>query len=60
MDVIATTAQAARLLHCDRHTVEQRARAGGYRFAVKHGGRWLINLSREYPELFGKAKGAQV
>lgn len=54
MDLIANTRDAARLLGCDRHTVEVNARAGRYRYAVKHGGRWLINLTREFPELYGK------
>ena len=54
MDYIANTRDAARLLGCDRHTVEVNARAGRYRYAVKHGGRWIINLSREFPALFGQ------
>ena len=27
---------------------------GTYRHAAKDGDRWLINLSREFPELFGE------
>ena len=58
MDYIATTREAARALQCDQRTVERRARAGGYRYMCKHGGRYLINLSKEFPNLFKKSAGA--
>lgn len=53
MDYIATTREAARALQCDQRTVERRARAGGYRYMCKHGGRYLINMTREFPGMFG-------
>lgn len=60
MDLIADTKRAARLLKCDARTVERRARAGRYRYCVKHGGKWLVNLSKEYPALFGNDRAARI
>ena len=53
MDLICTTKQAARLLNCSQRNVERRARAGGDRFYCKHGERYLINMTREFPGMFG-------
>lgn len=57
MDLIVTAREAAEYLRCDKHTVNELLRTGRFRYARKVGGRWLLNLSREYPELFGD-KGA--
>lgn len=53
MDLIVTAREAAGLLRCDKHTVNEMLRKGRFKHAHKVGGRWLINLIREYQELFG-------
>lgn len=61
MDLIATAEEAARFLYAtDQPTksqsnmVRRKCQDGTYRHAAKDGRRWLINLSREFPELFGE------
>lgn len=58
MDVIVTTNEAADLLHMHRQSIDRQLKRGCYTHARKVGGRWLINLSREYPELFGEEEPA--
>lgn len=53
MDLIVTTSEAACLLHLHRQSIDRQLKRGAYTHARKVGGRWLINLSREFPELFG-------
>lgn len=60
MDTIATTKQAAELLHLHPRTVWRMCATGQFRHARKVGDRWLINLTREYPELFGQREGRDV
>ncbi len=61
MDLIATVREAAKALYqTDSPTKSQvnmvcrKCQNGTYRHAAKDGDRWLINLSREFPELFGE------
>lgn len=60
MDVIVTTNEAADLLRMNRQSIDRQLKRGCYTHARKVGGRWLINLSREYPELFGEEEPASV
>lgn len=60
MDVIVTTAQAAALLRQHPRTIARKCAAGEYRHATRDGRRWLLNLTREFPELFGKQDGREV
>ena len=56
MDVIVTTSEAARLLRTHPSQVRRRCEAGEFRHAARDGRRWLINLSREFPAVFGQTQ----
>lgn len=61
MDVIATTRQAAQMLYqtaeptkSQLNAVGEKCLNGTYKHAQRDGRRWLINMSREFPALFGE------
>lgn len=58
MDLICTTAEAAELLHLNRQTVDRQIKQGVYKHYARVGRRYLINLTREFPELFGDREAA--
>ena len=58
MDLIVTTSEAAALLHLNRQTVDRQIKQGVYRHVARVGRRYLINLTREFPELFGDKEAA--
>lgn len=54
MDLIFTTAETAAALKCARGSVAAACRSGRIKHARLVCGRWLVNVSREFPELFEK------
>ena len=62
MDLIVTPKEAARLLGVHVSTVLHWLQGGDIKHAAKVGrnGNWFINLSREFPELFGQIEPQKV
>lgn len=65
MDRIVTPDQAARLLHGEgagksqASVIRRQCADGVIRNCEKHGGRWYINATREWPHLVGEAEPPQ-
>ena len=60
MDKIVTIKQAAEVLQLHPGSVWRMCKDGEIKHAQKTGGRWLINLTHEYPQLFGQEMSRSV
>lgn len=53
MDMICTVEELAPLIRCSEWTLRRMLRDGEVR-GTKVGNRWLVNATREFPEIFGR------